>query len=561
MPALTNWQASSSSSDDGHSVAIGGNGVRTLRGRQLGTPALAGGFATRYAPGPPTTTINPTGDTSSYQTTLDVWQYRESGLSLFTVIRTLTLSLLPFPVALAASSRFAVILAFVVCLAASLIATWFIFRKKVKAARARRVARLAAEAAAPPHPDSQAGSDYDSDDQYGDEDDLSTRAGSFTSSRRRAGSEYAIEFEEDEGEPRGNVVQMTELQPAHLSGGPAPPAYQERPRSLAGTDDSALAETATVPPVADDETAPTRPGPKPRSLSSRLSRLPSAIGSFLNKRVQPSLGGTFASTDELQTRAAQADLEASRQGQRQRSRRTSRSSWFSQRRATSDEAVPTTLASASGDHPNGGDPARPDAEHPNAEILAQVRHIRRALSDAGLLVAPPRSLSGQRLSHGASAAAAAAPQTTSPRRHPDPYSAREPVHGDRASFLSAMYESRIQRRQEEIDEYEAEREIYRQERRARRRRRRERERQRQEDEAGLPTYSRQVAQGDVVLQRADGWKSDEEGEGDDLDEALSAGESELASPPLAVRPFVLPAEPVQPWQAEAEPETPPRSGA
>ncbi|BGP56678.1 hypothetical protein JCM8202v2_004308 [Rhodotorula sphaerocarpa] len=499
MPALTNWQASSSSSDDGHSVAIGGNGVRTLRGRQLGTPALADGFATRYAPGPPTTTINPTGDTSSYQTTLDVWQY--------------------------------LILAFVVCLAASLIATWFIFRKKVKAARARRAARLAAEAAAPPHADSQAGSDYDSDDQYGDEDDLSTRAGSLTSSRRRAGSEYAVEFEEEEGEPRGNIVQMTELQPAHLIGGPAPPAYRERPRSLAGTDDSALAETATVPPAADDETAPTRPGPKPRSLPSRLSRLPSAIGSFLNKRVQPSLGGTFASTDELQTRAAQADLEASRQGQRQRSRRTSRSSWFSQRRATSDEAVPTTLASAPGDLPNGGDPARPDAEHPNAEILAQVRHIRRALSDAGLLVAPPRSLSGQRLSHGASAAAAT-PLAAAPRRHPDPYSAREPVHGDRASFLSAMYESRIQRRQEEIDEYEAEREIYRQERRARRRRRRERERQRQEDEAGLPTYSRQVARGDVVLQRADGWKSDEEGEGDDLDEAMSAGESELASPPL-----------------------------
>lgn len=557
MPALTNWQASSSSSDDGHSVAIGGNGVRTLRGRQLGTPALADGFATRYAPGPPTTTINPTGDTSSYQTTLDVWQYRELDLSLFTEQGKLTPGLLAFPVALAASSRFAVILAFVVCLAASLIATWFIFRKKVKAARARRAARLAAEAAAPPHADSQAGSDYDSDDQYGDEDDLSTRAGSLTSSRRRAGSEYAVEFEEEEGEPRGNIVQMTELQPAHLIGGPAPPAYRERPRSLAGTDDSALAETATVPPAADDETAPTRPGPKPRSLSSRLSRLPSAIGSFLNKRVQPSLGGTFASTDELQTRAAQADLEASRQGQRQRSRRTSRSSWFSQRRATSDEAVPTTLASAPGHLPNGGDPARPDAEHPNAEILAQVRHIRRALSDAGLLVAPPRSLSGQRLSHGASAAAAT-PLAAAPRRHPDPYSAREPVHGDRASFLSAMYESRIQRRQEEIDEYEAEREIYRQERRARRRRRRERERQRQEDEAGLPTYSRQVARGDVVLQRADGWKSDEEGEGDDLDEAMSAGESELASPPLVVRPLVLPAEPVQPWQAEGEPEVPPR---
>jgi hypothetical protein len=69
------------------------------------------------------------------------------------------------------------------------------------------------------------------------------------------------------------------------------------------------------------------------------------------------------------------------------------------------------------------------------------------------------------------------------------------------------------------EEEEAEREIAREERRARRRRRRERERQRMEDEAGLPTYSREVAEGEAVLERAEGWKSaDDDDGGDDDDE-------------------------------------------
>lgn len=350
-----------------------------------------------------------------------------------------------------------VILAFVVFLAGCLIGTVFIFRNKAKAARARRAARIAAEAEATSRSDA--------------DDDRSTRRSSFASSRRE--SEYALE----DGE--GDELSMVEIRSTR-SGVWAPPAYRERPRT---------AETATSATVSTSTS--TDGTPKPRTLSSRLSRIPSAIGSFLSKRVQPGLGGNNVSTDELQTRAAEAQLEAARNS-RNSSRRASTSSSmfaFSPRRTSSSPAVYPP--------PSPSRRSRLQSEPPSAETVDQVRQIRRALSDAGLLFAPPRSLSDRRLSG---------------------------VSSSRPAVLATMHEDR--QRQDDADE-EAEREIYRQERRARRRRRRERERQRFEDEAGLPTYSREAADGDVVLQRADGWKSEEEDDEAEEETALDALEDAM----------------------------------
>lgn len=279
-----------------------------------------------------------------------------------------------------------------------------------------------------------------------------------------------------------DAVSMSEMQSTHSRIVP-PPAYQERPRS------SDVSSSVTTPTETGSDSRPST-GSRP-SLANRLSRFPSAIGSFLNKRVQPNLGGTNVSTDELQTRSAEAQLAAAQQQQqRQPSRRSSSTSSifaFSPRRTSSGGEtgpVPQSPTRRSRLH----------SEPPSAETLEQVRHIRRALSDAGLLFAPPRSLSDHRLSTGSAAAAAG---------------------GNRPAVLATTHEGLRHRFDEEE---EAEREIAREERRARRRRRRERERQRMEDEAGLPTYSREVAEGEAVLERAEGWKSAEEDDDDDDDE-------------------------------------------
>lgn len=287
---------------------------------------------------------------------------------------------------------------------------------------------------------------------------------------------------ETEFEARGDFddsVSMSEMQSTHSRVLP-PPAYQERPRS------SGVSSTVTSATEAGSDSRPSTGSRRP-SLSNRLSRFPSAIGSFLNKRVQPNLGGTNVSTDELQTRSAEAQLAATRQQQhRQPTRRSSSTSSifaFSPRRASS--------GGESGPLPESPTRrSRLHSEPPSAETLEQVRHIRRALSDAGLLFAPPRSLSDHRLSAGSAASAG----------------------GNRPAMLATTHEG-LRR----FDEEEAEREIAREERRARRRRRRERERQRMEDEAGLPTYSREVAEGEAVLERAEGWKSAEDDDGDDAE--------------------------------------------
>ena len=279
-----------------------------------------------------------------------------------------------------------------------------------------------------------------------------------------------------------DAVSMSEMHSTHSRIVP-PPAYQERPRS------SDVSSSVTTITETGSDSRPST-GSRP-SLANRLSRFPSAIGSFLNKRVQPNLGGTNVSTDELQTRSAEAQLAAAQQQrQRQPTRRSSSTSSifaFSPRRASSGGEtgpVPESPTRRSRLH----------SEPPSAETLEQVRHIRRALSDAGLLFAPPRSLSDHRLSTGRPAAAAG---------------------GNRPAVLATTHEGLRHRFDEEE---EAEREIAREERRARRRRRRERERQRMEDEAGLPTYSREVAEGEAVLERAEGWKSAEEDDDDDDDE-------------------------------------------
>lgn len=336
------------------------------------------------------------------------------------------------------------ILVVVVLGAVAFFSTICIFRRQRRRTRARRTARLAAV-----------------EDGLGRETEFAAR-GDFD-----------------------DAVSMSEMQSTHSRVLP-PPAYQERPRS------SGLSSTVTTTTEVGSDSRPSTGNRRP-SLSNRLSRFPSAIGSFLNKRVQPNLGGTNVSTDEMQTQSAEAQLAAARrQQQRQPTRRSSSTSSifaFSPRRASSGGEtgpVPESPTTRS---------RRLHSEPPSAETLEQVRHIRRALSDAGLLFAPPRSLSDHRLSTGSAAAAAG---------------------GNRPAMLATTHEGLRNRFDEEE---EAEREIAREERRARRRRRRERERQRMEDEAGLPTYSREVAEGEAVLERAEGWKSaDDDDGGDDDDE-------------------------------------------
>ncbi|GAA5990244.1 hypothetical protein JCM10908_005891 [Rhodotorula pacifica] len=341
-----------------------------------------------------------------------------------------------------------IILVVVILGAVALGSTVCIFRKKSRIARARRAARQAAAAEAE------------------GADDLSLRS--------RGGAAAHWDDLED-------AVSMSELQSTHAREEMLPPpAYQERRRS-SGL--SSFVTTATT----SDTNFPSRPSTGNRSRSSftsQLKRFPSAIGSFLNKRVQPTLGGTSVSTDELQTRSAEAQLEAARRRRPSQAtpRRSSSSSSvfaFSPRRTSSSGEVSTS---------------RLQVDPPSVDTLEQVQNIRRALSDAGLLFAPPRSLSDRRLSIGSLSGATAA-------------------GGNRPAVLATMHEGlRASDRSAEQEEDEVERELARQERRARRRRRRERERQRAEDEAGLPTYSREVAEGEAVLERAEGWKSEEEDE-------------------------------------------------
>ncbi|GAA5879245.1 hypothetical protein JCM3774_003532 [Rhodotorula dairenensis] len=311
--------------------------------------------------------------------------------------------------------------------------------------------------------------------------------------KRREEARLATTREPD-GETLHGLDDAVSLSDMHPNGAAElpPPAYRARPRSPAVSSVVTSETTGTGTGTVSDSrpsTAGTRSRP---SLSDRLSRFPSALGAFLNKRVQPNLGGTSVSTDELQTRAAEAQLDAARG--RLPSRRNSTSSSvfaFSPRRASAggegggEDALPTAPRRS-----------RLESDPPSAETLEQVRHIRRALSDAGLLfAAPPRSLSGHRLS-GVSA-----------------------LGENRPAVLATMHEGlRDRDRAAEEQEEDAEREMARQERRARRRRRRERERQRREDEAGLPTYSREVAEGEAVLERAAGWKSEEDDEDPEEDD-------------------------------------------
>ncbi|BGP49776.1 hypothetical protein JCM10450v2_005681 [Rhodotorula kratochvilovae] len=129
--------------------------------------------------------------------------------------------------------------------------------------------------------------------------------------------------------------------------------------------------------------------------------------------------------------------------------------------------------------------------------LAEVAHLRRALRDAGLLVAPPRV--GGSLAD-LTPAQRAALQGASPS-----------VLAAAAAMAGGAVEEEEERRRR---------------RRERRRRRREREAQRERDEGlGLPTYSRKVADGEEVLQRAEGFKTDgsEDDSGESGDEGALEG--------------------------------------
>ncbi|GAA6054730.1 hypothetical protein JCM3770_000052 [Rhodotorula araucariae] len=131
--------------------------------------------------------------------------------------------------------------------------------------------------------------------------------------------------------------------------------------------------------------------------------------------------------------------------------------------------------------------------------LAEIAHLRRALRDAGLLVAPsPR-------------AGARADLTDAQRAA---------LRGASPAVLAAAAErAGVHTADDEDDER-------RRRRRERRRRRREREAEREREEGlGLPTYSRKVAEGEETLQRAEGWKTDgsDDDSGDSGDDGVLDG--------------------------------------
>ncbi|GJN90435.1 hypothetical protein Rhopal_003446-T1 [Rhodotorula paludigena] len=184
-------------------------------------------------------------------------------------------------------------------------------------------------------------------------------------------------------------------------------------------------------------------------------------------------------------------------------------------RTSSARSTDAAAASAYPPPSSAPPPAASSHAHDLADpaTLDEVAHIREALRSAGLLGAPARTFD---LSH-ASAHAALTPAQRAALQGASPgvlmaAAAASVGHVSPQTAAQAAADDDAQRRREE--------------RRARRRERRRREREaraEREEGLGLPTYSRKVAEGEEVLQRAEGFKTDDSGDDSGDSEAEGDG--------------------------------------
>ncbi|GAA6020004.1 hypothetical protein JCM10207_006756 [Rhodosporidiobolus poonsookiae] len=158
------------------------------------------------------------------------------------------------------------------------------------------------------------------------------------------------------------------------------------------------------------------------------------------------------------------------------SRLLSRSSHTSDPSISMRTLSPPATASPSSAPPTRSRDTNTNRTSRRASVEAET--IRRALADAGLLVAPP-------------SLALRSPTSSSSGGGLSP----SPLAG---LGLDALDPDAAARRRRE-----------REERRERRRQRRRERREREEEGFGLPTYSKKTTEGEETLQRGEGWKTDE----------------------------------------------------